>query len=185
MTLLFSSLIGSTLIAALLVAPAILLDFFWYKKNPTEHRRFVTDNVEAWLFWAAANILISWYLAMAVDIIPAIVRFLISASWGHVSESVKNKIELYDSVKKNIKPVLYAASAWLSWIIIFEQIFVLQTSKDVTSRASYTDRVCANQYYPYKNIFDLSVSAGPASCRVPILFCTCSLCSAHALTSCW
>lgn len=145
----------------------------------------MTDNVEAWLFWAAANILISWYLAMAVDIIPAIVRFLISASWGHVSESVKNKIELYDSVKKNIKPVLYAASAWLSWIIIFEQIFELQTSKDVTSRASYTDRVCANQYYPYKNIFNLSVSAGPASCRVPILFCTCSLCSAHALTSCW
>jgi hypothetical protein len=140
-TLLFSSMIGSTFLAALLVAPAVLVYFFWYKKNPTDQRRFVTDNVEAWLFWAASNILISWYLAMIVDIVPVIVWYIISLAWGHVSEYVKGRIELYDSVKDNIKPLLYAGSGWLSWIIIFENIFNLHTSGDINSPAPYTNRV--------------------------------------------
>ena len=81
---------------------------------------------------------------MIVDVIPVFVRFLISAGWGHVSEYVKNRIELYDSVKDNIKPMLYAGSIWVSWIIIFENIFELYTSKNVASRAPYTDRVGVN-----------------------------------------
>jgi hypothetical protein len=137
---LFSSFIGSTLLAAVLVTPAVLVHYFWYKKNPTEYRRYVTYNVEAWLWWAAANLLISWALAMIIDIIPAIVRFLISIGWGHVSEFVKNRIELYDSVKDNIKPVLYAGSAWGSWVITFENIFRLYNPKG-ESWAPYTSRV--------------------------------------------
>lgn len=81
---------------------------------------------------------------MIVDIIPVIVWFLISVGWGHVSEYVKNRIELYDSVKDTIKPLLYAASAWLSWIIIFENIFKLYKSGDEASPAPYTDRVGVN-----------------------------------------
>ncbi|KAF9246905.1 Mechanosensitive ion channel-domain-containing protein [Melanogaster broomeanus] len=141
-TLLFSSLIGSTFLAGVLVTPALLVHFFWYKPHPTDHRRYVDQNVEAWLFWAASNVVISWGLAMIVDIIPAVVRILISISWGHVSEEVKSHIELYDSIKDTIKPVLYAGSAWLSWIILFHNIFSLyNTDISVTSYAPYTDRV--------------------------------------------
>ncbi|KIJ19879.1 hypothetical protein PAXINDRAFT_67451 [Paxillus involutus ATCC 200175] len=141
-TLLFSSLIGSTFLAAVLVTPALLIHFFWYKPHPTDYRRYVDQNVEAWLFWAAANVVISWGLAMIVDIIPVVARILISISWGHVSEEVKSQIELYGSIKDTIKPLLYAASAWLSWIILFQNIFQLyNTDGSVTSYAAYTDRV--------------------------------------------
>jgi hypothetical protein len=79
---------------------------------------------------------------MIVDIIPAITRILISISWGHVSEEVKSHIELYDSIKDTFKPVLYAASAWLSWIILFQNIFRLYDSgANGTSFAPYTNRV--------------------------------------------
>ncbi|KAI0791637.1 Mechanosensitive ion channel-domain-containing protein [Irpex lacteus] len=135
----FGSLIGSTIISGLLVAPALLIHFFWYKPHPTEHRRYVKDNVEAWLFWAGANTSISWYLALIVDILPTVVRFLIAGFWGHVSEGLKSNIEMYNSVKNTIKPVLYAASAWASWVIIFAHIYKLHDQDDgENSRAYYT-----------------------------------------------
>ena len=110
--------------------------------HPDDHRRYVKDNIEAWLFWAAANVSISWALALIVDIIPVVVRFIISMAWGHVSEHVKSRIELYNSVKGPIKPVLYAASGWLSWVIIFAHIFKLYDMDDEgASRASYTPRL--------------------------------------------
>jgi len=59
---------------------------------------------------AAANLMISWYLAMIVDIIPVIVR-ISSPFPGDMREYVKGRIELYDSVKDTIKPLLYAGSA--------------------------------------------------------------------------
>jgi hypothetical protein len=65
LTLLFSSLIGSTFLAAILVAPGIILYFFWYKPSRTEFRHRVTLNVQAWLFWAAANLLISWCIVVS------------------------------------------------------------------------------------------------------------------------
>ncbi|KAJ3503863.1 hypothetical protein NLJ89_g8241 [Agrocybe chaxingu] len=140
-SLLFSSLIGSTFLAAILVAPGLLIHFYWYKPNPTSHRQFVKDNVQGWLFWAAANLLISWYLAMIIDIIPILIRFFISAFWGHVSESVKTKLETYDSVKDTAKPAFYAGSAYASWIIIFEGIYKLYNGEDTSqSRAGYTYR---------------------------------------------
>ncbi|KAL1687954.1 Mechanosensitive ion channel-domain-containing protein [Schizophyllum commune] len=142
MTVLFSTLIGSTFLAGLLVTPALLIHFYWYKKDPSDDRRYVKDNVQAWLFWAAANILISWYLAMIVDVIPIIATFFISLVWGHVSEYIKSRIELYVSVKNTFKPLLYAASGWASWVIIFAHIFKLyDTNDEETSQAAYLDRV--------------------------------------------
>ncbi|KAJ6516274.1 Mechanosensitive ion channel-domain-containing protein [Mycena sanguinolenta] len=125
LTLLFSTLVGSTFLAAVLVTPGIILYFFWYKPSRTEFRHRITLNVQAWLFWAAANLLISWYLAMIIDIVPSIFRFMISVAWGHVSEAIKSRIEMYNSVKNTIKPVFYAASGWVSWVIIFGHIFKL------------------------------------------------------------
>lgn len=140
--LLFGSLIGSTLLSGLVATPAILVHFYWYKPHPTAHRRYVTDNVEAWLFWAAANLTISWYLALLVDVVPILTRFLLAAFWGHVSEDVKSKTELYNSVKDTIKPVFYAASGWISWVIVFAHIYKLHdVDNGSESRAEYTNVV--------------------------------------------
>jgi small-conductance mechanosensitive channel len=140
-TLLFSSLVGSTFLAAVLITPALLVHFFWYKPHPTDYRHFVDINIEAWLCWAAANVVISWGLAMIIDIIPAIIRVAIAVTWGHVSETVRTKLELYASIKDTIKPLFYAASAWLSWNILFQNIFMLNDSSNVQNYARYTDRV--------------------------------------------
>ncbi|KAG2345149.1 hypothetical protein BDR05DRAFT_909272 [Suillus weaverae] len=140
-TLLFSSLIGSTFLAAVLITPALLVHFFWYKPHPTDYRHFVDINIEAWLFWAAANVVISWGLAMIVDIVPAIIRVMIAVTWGHVSETVRTKLELYASIKDTIKPLFYAASAWLSWNILFQNIFKLNDSSNAQNYAPYTDHV--------------------------------------------
>ncbi|KAF9468793.1 hypothetical protein BDZ94DRAFT_1279344 [Collybia nuda] len=141
-TMLFSTLIGSTFLAGVLITPALLIQFYWYKPDPTPERRYIKDNVQAWLFWAAANLLISWYLALFVDIAPILSQFFISGFWGHVSESVKTQIERYDSVKDTLKPLLYAASGWASWIIIFGHIYNLfNTQNGDESRAHYTKRL--------------------------------------------
>ncbi|KAF9569455.1 hypothetical protein CPC08DRAFT_623518 [Agrocybe pediades] len=141
LSLMFSSLIGSTLFAGVIITPAILIHFYWYKPHPTEHRKYVRDNVQAWLFWAAANLVISWYLAMIIDIIPILSRYIISAVWGHVSEYVKTRIETYDSVKDTAKPAFYAGSAWASWAIIFGAIYGLYDIPEPSlSRAGYTIR---------------------------------------------
>ncbi|KAJ7781634.1 Mechanosensitive ion channel-domain-containing protein [Mycena metata] len=140
MTALFSSLIGSTFLAAVLVTPGILIYFFWYKPSRTEYRHKITLNVQAWLFWAAANLLISWYLAMLINVVPSFARFFISAAWGHVSEAVKSRIEMYNSAKDTIKPVFYAASGWASWVIIFGHIFQLYGANSKNHQA-YTETV--------------------------------------------
>ena len=140
--ILFSSLIGSTLLAGVLITPGILVHFYWYKPHPSTHRRDVKDNIQAWLFWIAANLVISWYIAMLINIVPILLRYFISLSWGHVSESVKSKIEMYNSVKDTAKPAFYAASAYASWIIIFNHVYHLHSDDSaVESRAPYTDRV--------------------------------------------
>lgn len=101
------------------------------------------DNIEAWLFWTAANLVISWGLAMIIDLLPVVFRYFIAAIWGHVSESVKARLEVYESVKGTIKPAFYAGSAYASWTIIFQHIYKLFDAGDNTnSRAQYTNRVC-------------------------------------------
>jgi hypothetical protein len=77
---------------------------------------------------------------MIIDIVPSFVRFFISASWGHVSEMVKSRLEMYNSVKNTIKPLFYAASAWVSWVIIFGHIFHLY-GEGSRNRQGYTHTV--------------------------------------------
>ncbi|KAI0260914.1 Mechanosensitive ion channel-domain-containing protein [Gloeopeniophorella convolvens] len=142
LSLLFGSLIGSVFLAVVLATGPILVYFLWYKHHPSEHRRYVVDNVEAWLFWAAANVIVSWWLAMLIDIVPAVIRGIVAAAWGHVSEEIKTRLELYNSVKGTIKPLFYAASGWVSWIIIFEKIYNLYDADHTDqSRAHYTHTV--------------------------------------------
>lgn len=98
--------------------------------------------MQAWFIWAASNLIISWWLALIIDLVPIVARFIIAAAWGHVSEFVKNRIEMYNSIKDNVKPVFYAASGWLSWTIIFGSIFQLfDASHPKRSRAGHTYRL--------------------------------------------
>lgn len=84
---------------------------------------------------------------MIIDMFPIFIHYLIIAVWGHVSESVKTRIETYDSVKDTAKPAFYAASAYASWNIIFGGIYNLFDSKDNTqSRAQYTNRVGSSSH---------------------------------------
>jgi hypothetical protein len=138
----FSTLAGSTLLAGILVVPPVIMHFYYYEPDKTQHRQYVEQNVEAWLFWVAANIIISWYLAVIVDIVPRVTRFVISVALGQVPERVQLRIDLFNAAKDNIKPILYGASGWLSWVILFENIYQLYDANDsAASRASYTHRV--------------------------------------------
>ena len=102
----------------------------------------MTDNVEAWLFWAAANFLVSWFLGFIIDIIPAIFTWSIFLVWGGITEAIKSRVEMYQSVKGTVKPLFYAAASWVSWVIIFAHIFELyDIDSESQSRASYTPRV--------------------------------------------
>lgn len=140
-TFLFSSLIGSMFLAGLLIAVPILLNFYWYKKNPTESRRYTLNNIEAWLFWAAANLIVSWWLALIIDLVPVVFLTSISIGWGHISEGVKDSVELFNGIKNTIKPIFYGASMWVSWVIIFQGIFKLYDGgSPQASKAAYTER---------------------------------------------
>lgn len=124
------------------MTPGVLVETLWYEPHKTEHRQYVKDNVQCWLFWLASNLVISWYLAVLVDLVPTAIRFCLAAFWGHISESVKSRLELYVNVKNILKPVLYAASAWISWIIIFVDIYALYDIDNPSdSPASYLYRV--------------------------------------------
>ncbi|KAF9055375.1 hypothetical protein BDZ89DRAFT_937937 [Hymenopellis radicata] len=154
-TMLFSSLIGSTFLTGVLVTVGVLLHVYW---DDTSREHLVKLNVEAWLFWIAANLLISWYLALLVDLVPIVVRYLIMAAWGHVSETIKTRLELYTAVKNTFKPVLYAASCWASWAIIFGHIYNLyDTGNSNDSRSAYTKR--AFQVVEFLFFFALVVCA--------------------------
>ncbi|KAL7413512.1 Mechanosensitive ion channel-domain-containing protein [Mrakia frigida] len=142
MALLFSSLVGSTFLAGLIATPAILVTFFWEKPHPSEYRSYVSDNISAWLFWVALDVLVSWYLAVLVDLVPIVVLGSVGVFWGEVTEKLKVHVETFGVLKGWIKPVLYAAWGWGSWVVMFGSIYHLYSSdEDVPSRAGYTPRV--------------------------------------------
>jgi len=137
-----STLIGSVITSGLLVAAAILVRVLYYQPKMTDHRKYVTENVEAWLFWAASNLIVSWILGFIIDIIPGIFTWVIFIVWGHINEKLKSRVELYNSVDDTVKPAFYAAAAWVSWVILFDAIYNLYDMGDESqSRAPYTPRV--------------------------------------------
>lgn len=173
-------------VAGLLVAGPILVHFFWYKPNPTAHRRYVLDNIEAWLFWAAANVLISWWLAMIIDVVPAIFRGIVALSWGHVSEKIKTRIEMYNSVRGSVKPLFYAASGWVSWIILFEHIYKLYDGDDPSqSQASYTERVRLAFCPPEETLADLCFYSAFRCHRVHLLLGSRLVCPENVVSHDW
>ncbi|KAL7413540.1 hypothetical protein BDY24DRAFT_434761 [Mrakia frigida] len=141
-TLLFSSLAGSTFLSACLVSIPVAVYFLYEKPDPTERRKYVSDNIGAWFYFAAFNMLVSWYLAVAVDLIPAVATMFVHIFWGEVQESMKTHVETFGIMKSWIKPILYAASFWGSWAVLFGSIYDLYDSSDEgASRAAYAPRM--------------------------------------------
>lgn len=142
LTFFVSTLIGTIITSGLIATAGVLVRILYYHPNRTDHRKYVADNVDAWLFWAAANLIVSWILGFIIDIIPGILTWIIFLAWGHVNEAVKSRVELYNSVDDTVKPAFYAAAAWVSWVIIFTGIFDLyDMGNEGASRAPYTPRV--------------------------------------------
>ncbi|KAF8592464.1 hypothetical protein K439DRAFT_1625826 [Ramaria rubella] len=164
-TFFLSTLVGSTLLAGVIVSVPLILHFYYLAPVRTEHRQTITDNVSAWLYWAAANILLSWYLAMIVDIIPVICNLLIGLAWGEINESVRSRIELYNAAKDKLKPTLYGASGWVSWLVIFDGIYNLyDRHNESRSRAQYTPRTY--QVIQFFFFFTFVLSAEKILCHI-------------------
>ncbi|KAL5527555.1 hypothetical protein ACEPAG_6356 [Sanghuangporus baumii] len=140
-----STLVGSFITAGVIVAVAIAVRFLYYEQrndDNRDHRRYITQNVEAWLYWAASNLLVSWFLAFLINILPGVVTWAIFIVWGHISESMKSRVELYRALHDTIKPAFYGGAAWVSWVILFQGIYHLYDgNNEDASRASYTPRL--------------------------------------------
>lgn len=94
------------------------------------------------MFWAASNLVVSWFLAFIINIVPGVITWIIFIAWGQISESMKSRVELYNTMKGSIKPVFYGASAWMSWVILFSVVYKLYNADDPnSSEAQYTIRV--------------------------------------------
>lgn len=62
------------------------------------------DNIGAWFYFAAFNVLLSWYLAVLIDLAPLAVTGVITLLWGEVTEAMKVHVETYGVIKGWIKP---------------------------------------------------------------------------------
>jgi len=141
-TFFLSTLIGSTILAGLIVTAPILLKFLWLDKDPNPHRIEIYDQVAAWTIWVAVNLLISWALAFIINLLPTVFKLLIVLAWGDLSETMKTRLELYDAAKGTFKPMFYGASGWLSWVIIFHGVYGLYDVHDESqSKLQYLNRV--------------------------------------------
>ena len=95
---------GSTLPAGVIVAIPLILHFYYLVPDPTQHRQTSLTTSPP------GCILLSWYLAMIVDIIPVFCEMVIDLAWGEVTETIWSRIKLYNAVKDDIKPVLHNES---------------------------------------------------------------------------
>lgn len=117
------------------------MKFLWLDKHDSENNHFIWEQVCAWVFWVAANLILSWYFAFLVDIFPVLAKLIVQIVWGEVSEMIKSRLEFYHSAKNSLKPMIYGATAWASWVIIFDSIYHLYDhANEDDSRARYTPR---------------------------------------------
>ncbi|OAV99069.1 hypothetical protein PTTG_02396 [Puccinia triticina 1-1 BBBD Race 1] len=153
--LLITTFIGNILLSLLCIIPPLVLRFTGYYQSgdsPEAHNtRFIYDNVAAWLFWAAYNILASWVLSFLTELIPrphssccvhqAIV-LLVGVVWGDVNETIKGRVETFHTAKPWIKVIFYSAMCWGSWEVIFNGIYHLYALTDTGHyRAPYTETI--------------------------------------------
>ncbi|CAO1612772.1 unnamed protein product [Parajaminaea phylloscopi] len=142
----FTSFLGNLLLSALLVVPAIVLQFL-YRNEATDANRvrrdYVTDNVQAWLIWASFNLFMSWVFHIFVEIFPRLCLGVVALVWGRTNQATLNAVEYYNAQKGYIKPLFYAACSWASFAIIMNSIYHLYNHSDPKhgSRAAYLYRI--------------------------------------------
>lgn len=139
--------LGNLIISIILIGPVLGLHFGYRPKSSdhspvAEHRRYISDNVEAWFIWCSFNLHISWWLHAMVGILPRLVIEGIRLVWGSVNQRIKSLGEAYNTLKPAVTPILYAAAAWASWEVLFDPCYSLYSHGDPHgSRASYTYRI--------------------------------------------
>lgn len=140
------SFLGNFLLSAILVVPAIVLQFLYRNEGPESdraHRDYVTDNVQAWTIWASFNLFMSWVFHILVELFPRFLLGAVALVWGRTNQTVLTAAEYYNAQKGYIKPLFYAACSWGSFAIIFNSIFHLYNHSDPenASRATYLYRI--------------------------------------------
>lgn len=141
----FTSFLGNLLISAILVVPAIVMQFV-YRDEATEankaRRDYVTDNVQAWTIWASFNLFMSWVLHIFVEILPRLLLGVVALVWGRTNQATLNAAEYYNAQKGYIKPIFYAACSWASFAILMNSNFHLYNHSDPKNgRAPYLYRI--------------------------------------------
>ncbi|PWN30201.1 hypothetical protein BDZ90DRAFT_229222 [Jaminaea rosea] len=143
---LLTSFLGNLFISAVLVVPAIVMQFV-YRNEATDadraHRDYVTDNVQAWTIWASFNLFMSWVFHILVEIFPRIALAVVGLIWGRTNQEALNAAEYYSAQKGYIKPLFYAACSWASFAILMNSIFHLynHAHPQTESRAPYLYRL--------------------------------------------
>ncbi|PWN37798.1 uncharacterized protein FA14DRAFT_118645 [Meira miltonrushii] len=141
-----TTFLGNFILSATLVAPAIVLQYTYRNEGPDSERakrNYVTDNVQAWLIWAAFNLHVEWWIHLIVELFPRAAIAIVSGVWGSVSQRVLSFVEVFNAIKGYVKLIGYAALSWGSWAIIFNSIYHLytRTNPETESRAPYLYRI--------------------------------------------
>lgn len=157
-----TTFLGNFILSATLVVPAIVLQFTYRNAGPEserENRVYVTDNVQAWLIWAAFNLHVEWWIHLIVELFPRAAIAIVSGFWGSVSQRVLSFVEVFNAIKGYVKLIGYAALSWGSWAIIFNSVYHLytRTNPETESRAKYLYRIY--QVIEFFFFFTLTIAA--------------------------
>lgn len=141
-----TTFLGNFILSAILVVPAIVLQFTYRNEGPESERAkrdYVTDNVQAWLIWAAFNLHVEWWIHLLIELFPRAAIAIVTGFWGNVSQRVLSFVEIFNAIKGYVKLIGYAALSWGSWAIIFNSIYNLytRTNPQTDSRATYLYRI--------------------------------------------
>jgi hypothetical protein len=68
--LLAFTFLGNMIAIILLITPALVVQFLVKRETDDEHLKFVCDNIQAWCYWIAFNLIAKWIIHAAFEIIP-------------------------------------------------------------------------------------------------------------------
>lgn len=141
-----TAFIGNILLSVVLLIPPLSLRYDGYYKSGDDpaavHSRYIYDNVAAWMFWASFNIVTSWLLHFLIELVPRLVVLLVGVVWGDVNETIKGRVETFQTAKPWVKVIFYSAMSWGSWEVMFRGIFGLySTMENGQYRAPYTETI--------------------------------------------
>lgn len=140
--MLLTTFVGNLILVGLMLIPILCIHYVYRPHHPG--REYKARNVEAWFIWAAFNLHLQWWIHFLVELIPAIILYVVRLIWGPPGQLLQSALEYYRAMCNYFKLLLYAALNWGSWTVIFSPMFGLYKEGDPDpdhSWASYTPRL--------------------------------------------